>query len=75
MVVCLHAWTAEHYLRNWFALDVLSCLPIGYVQYFVKGEDEQSSQFRAVKAFRLLKMTKMLRLARTYSGEYWCKNG
>ena len=25
---------AEHYLTGWFAIDFLSCLPVGYINYF-----------------------------------------
>lgn len=55
---------AEHYIEHWFVLDLLSCVPVGYIQYFINAEDEASGEFRAVKALRLLKMTKMLRLSR-----------
>eukprot|EP01048_Picozoa_sp_COSAG05_P011647 COSAG05_NODE_1112_length_5856_cov_11.397082_2_plen_976_part_00 len=54
---------AANYLRGWFAIDFVSCLPVGYIQYFLDGS-ESGGNFKAVKAFRLMKMSKMLRLAR-----------
>eukprot|EP01043_Picozoa_sp_COSAG02_P015947 COSAG02_NODE_691_length_18445_cov_23.541099_12_plen_784_part_00 len=46
---------ARHYLRGWFMLDVLSCLPF---QYLSSG-----GNFKAAKAVRLVRLTKMLRLS------------
>ncbi len=47
---------ARHYLRGWFLLDVLSCLPF---QYLSSG-----GNFKAAKSLRLVRLTKMLRLSR-----------
>ena len=50
----------RHYLRGWFLVDFISCLPYGYVQYFVpQGEDDNASQLKAIKAVRLMKITKV----------------
>jgi CRP-like cAMP-binding protein/Ca2+-binding EF-hand superfamily protein len=54
---------ALNYIKGWFFIDLLSCLPVGYVQY-VMDSDNANSDFRSVKALRLIKMTKMMRLAR-----------
>jgi hypothetical protein len=63
----------SNYLRGWFAVDFFSCLPFGYVQYFVDGDQDasgggggqgQGNAFKGVKALRLMKVTKMIRLAR-----------
>ena len=56
---------ASHYLRGWFTIDLVSCLPLGYIGYFMDDTgDGDSSNFRAIKAFRLIRLSKMLRLAR-----------
>eukprot|EP01043_Picozoa_sp_COSAG02_P010971 COSAG02_NODE_397_length_23124_cov_439.255635_13_plen_965_part_00 len=59
---------AIHYMKGWFVIDLVSCLPFGYVGYF---QSEQSANdagagqdLKALKAFRLIRMTKLLRLAR-----------
>ena len=54
---------ATYYLKGWFAIDLFSCLPLGYLGYFM-DDDESSSNLRAIKAFRLIRLSKMLRLAR-----------
>ena len=53
---------AVHYLRGWFLLDVLSCLPIQYIVYLTDAASEggaESSNFRAFKALRLLRLSKV----------------
>ena len=54
---------AVHYIQHWFIIDLMSCLPVGYIQYFF-SDSNTGGEVRGVKAFRLLKLTKMLRLAR-----------
>ena len=54
---------ATYYLKGWFSIDFFSCLPLGYIGYFM-DDDESSSNLRAIKAFRLIRLSKMLRLAR-----------
>lgn len=50
----------RHYLRGWFLIDFVSCLPYGYVQYFLpKDSDNNTSQLKAIKAVRLMKITKV----------------
>ena len=54
----------SHYLRTWFALDLVSCMPIGYVQYFVNPEGTSNSGQASVRLLRVLRLAKLLRLAR-----------
>ena len=55
---------ARNYMKGWFVIDLVSCLPVGYIQYFVSDEGGGDDNFRSVKSMRLVKMTKMMRLAR-----------
>ena len=70
---------AKNYFAGWFCVDFLSCLPLGYVGYFredggspavsnnttnLEAVKAGGSNFKAVKAFRLIRLSKMLRLAR-----------
>eukprot|EP01047_Picozoa_sp_COSAG01_P067185 COSAG01_NODE_9431_length_2448_cov_1.225202_3_plen_543_part_01 len=56
---------AGNYLRGWFIIDFVSCLPVGYVQYFLQSdEDQEGADLRVVKVLRLMRMSKMMRLAR-----------
>ena len=59
----------EHYFKGWFTIDFVSCLPVQYFDLaFSSSTEEQSGQdkskFRALKALRLVRLSKMLRLAR-----------
>ena len=56
---------AMHYIKGWFVIDLVSCLPFGYVGYLPSSDVEGGgSDLKALKAFRLIRMTKLLRLAR-----------
>ena len=55
---------AKMYLTGWFSIDFVSCLPVGYVQYFFGSGAEGGQQLRSLKALRLLRMGKMMRLAK-----------
>jgi hypothetical protein len=55
---------ARHYLRGWFTVDFVSCLPVGYLAHFTKDQGSGGRPVKSVKALRLLRLTKMLRLAR-----------
>ena len=61
---------ADHYLRGWFIIDFVSCIPVQYIQYAVQGciegctEERNGSSVKALRALRLARMSKMLRLAR-----------
>jgi len=61
---------AMAYLKNWFVLDVVACLPITYVELIFKaagvgeGGGGGGAQLKALKILRLLRLAKMLRLAK-----------
>ena len=60
---------AARYMRTWFFIDVISCLPINYVQLIIQHLQEgstsgNSSEAKLFKIFRLLRLAKLLRLAR-----------
>lgn len=56
---------AENYLKGWCLIDVASCLPVGYIQYFVNDSGGGTgNDLRSLKAIRLMKMAKLMRLAR-----------
>ena len=56
---------SRHYLRHWFLIDFVSCLPVSYISYFSSdGEKGIGDQFKAAKVLRLFRLAKMLRLAR-----------
>ena len=69
---------ARHYLKGWFLIDLLSCLPIGYIGYILnagksqENKAEQASNARMVKAFRLIRLSRMLRLARSAPARRRC---
>ena len=52
---------AHNYLRGWFLIDFISCLPFGYMQYLGDDSGEQSS-IRLVRLLRLVKLLRLLRL-------------
>ena len=52
---------ARAYLKGWFTIDFMSCLPLSYMDYFVEGAGESDGQsrnrmVRLIRAFRLLKL-------------------
>jgi hypothetical protein len=60
---------AKQYIRGWFTIDIVSCVPFGYVQYLHNSDEVSTSQgasneLKGIKAIRLMKITKMMRLAR-----------
>ena len=64
---------AKQYTKGWFAIDVLSCLPVGYVSQIIVAFQESSADdntsasandIKALKILRLLRLAKLLRLAR-----------
>lgn len=69
---------AKNYMRGWFPIDFVSCIPVGHISYAIEqaalrdatgstaGETDTASpdNLKALKSLRLLKLSKMLRLAR-----------
>jgi hypothetical protein len=58
---------ARRYIRSWLIVDVLSCMPVVYIDLIVNGTETGSKAGTEVKLFkglRLLRLAKMLRLAR-----------
>ena len=54
---------ASHYVKSWFTVDLLSCLPINYLPYIL-ADDSDTTIPRSNKAFRLLRMFRLFRLFR-----------
>ena len=57
---------AINYLKGWFFVDFISCVPVQWVGYAVQGntDTEIGDDLKAVKILRLARMTKMMRLAK-----------
>ena len=62
---------ARQYMRSWFLIDLLSCLPINYLFLLMEAlasdddrETKNAAGLKAVKVVRLVRLTKMLRIAR-----------
>ena len=61
---------AKHYLRGWFGVDFVSCLPVGYLTMITDatsgegGENSGGSQLKGLKILRMLRLAKMLRVFR-----------
>lgn len=57
---------AKSYLRGWFAIDFVSCLPVQYIMLLVDSgnQDDSGGNLRVIKTLRLMRLSKMLRLAR-----------
>eukprot|EP01047_Picozoa_sp_COSAG01_P024022 COSAG01_NODE_1471_length_10198_cov_4.595703_2_plen_586_part_00 len=57
---------AIHYAKGWLLVDVVSCLPIGYVSQAMNesGQTPATSNTKAFKILRMLRLSKLLRLAR-----------
>ena len=53
---------AMKYLRGWFPIDVVACLPLSYINQ-LSGEGG-GSNVKAFKTLRLFRLAKLLRLAR-----------
>jgi len=54
----------RRYLRSWFAVDIISSLPIDYFLQMTSVERPSASASRAVKLFRFAKILSLLRLLR-----------
>ena len=57
---------SRQYVKGWFGLDVLACLPVTYIELILNPGDGagKGSKMKAFKIIRLLRLTKMLRVAR-----------
>eukprot|EP01050_Picozoa_sp_SAG11_P022133 SAG11_NODE_4105_length_2063_cov_1.399185_2_plen_201_part_00 len=65
---------AKAYLKSWFLLDFVSCLPTGYVEQILRAADDDDgsaaeahgagSSLKAFKVMRLLRLAKLLRLSK-----------
>ena len=57
---------AKSYLRGWFAVDFVSCLPVQYIMLLANSDnqDDNGGNLRVIKTLRLMRLSKMLRLAR-----------
>jgi hyperpolarization activated cyclic nucleotide-gated potassium channel 2 len=55
-----------HYIKTWFAVDLLSSLPIDYLFLFFDSGDHYTiaRTGRAIKVLRLVKLLSLLRLLR-----------
>ena len=55
---------ARSYLRGWFIVDTLGCLPINYVMLLLDDGSSGGSEGKANKVFRILRLFKLLKLLR-----------
>ena len=58
-----------HYIKTWFFIDLIACLPINYVWLIItaaQGESgaDSKANLKVIKVIRLLRLAKLLRLAR-----------
>ena len=72
---CLQHYAAQviarRYLQGWFTVDVLSCLPINYVEYIWSTNDlginpKLLKVVRLLRLSRLLKLTKFVKILEMY---------
>lgn len=54
---------SQQYIKSWFVVDVLGCLPISYVMLLFET-DLDASASRSNKIFRVLRLFKLLKLLR-----------
>lgn len=60
----------RRYLRTWFFIDLISCLPIVYIELAINATQErnaandQGGNVKILKVLRLMRLAKLLRLAR-----------
>eukprot|EP01043_Picozoa_sp_COSAG02_P017537 COSAG02_NODE_796_length_17128_cov_176.587586_8_plen_645_part_00 len=65
----LPAKISQQYIKSWFVVDVLGCLPISYVMLLFDTDlDDSASRsnkfFRVLRLFKLLKLLRLVRLKR-----------
>jgi hypothetical protein len=57
----------RHYIRGWFGIDFVSCLPINYIILLadIDADSARSNKmFRLIRLIRLVKLLRLLRLGR-----------
>lgn len=55
----------KHYVKGWFIVDFVTCIPISYILMAFSEEDSRTaSPTRAFKIVRLTKLSKLLRVSR-----------
>lgn len=59
---------ALNYAKTWLAIDISSCLPLGYVALILEGTTSESSH-RALRLLRLIRLLRLLRIPRIF--ERW----
>jgi hypothetical protein len=84
IVVRDHRAIAHHYIKGWFALDLVGCVPFDLIAYAMTIDDQDSGQggvsnaarlgrlakgLRVMKLLRLLKMVRILKLAKLF--QHW----
>ena len=55
---------AREYGCSWFIVDLLSCLPFGYINLLSGAESDGGDTLKLAKTLRLFRVAKMLRLLR-----------
>eukprot|EP01052_Picozoa_sp_SAG31_P000529 SAG31_NODE_15_length_37942_cov_32.078297_34_plen_404_part_00 len=60
---------AKEYAQGWLVIDIISCLPVNWVEMVISGANEStdadnSRGLRVLRVLRLFRLTKMLRLFR-----------
>ena len=58
---------ALRYLKGWFVVDLLSCMPVTYIELALTASNDENNagtQLKLFKVLRLLRLAKLLRLAR-----------
>ena len=54
---------AKAYITGWFPIDIVSCMPFGYIQYFQSAEEgEVNSSGKSGKLARILRLFRLLKL-------------
>jgi len=59
-----HRLIAQNYLRGWFTIDVVSCIPFDLVTILLEDAGDDFSKLKFLRAMRLLRLVKLLRLLR-----------
>ena len=68
---------ALRYFKGWFWIDVCACFPVGYISLALDPEHdhaERTTSTKALKTARLLRLGKLLRLARIWVANYRSSN-